>query len=159
MNSLSSNWRPSSWLSVRATGGFDFSSALLDALQRRNEGPVGVNRNGQRISSRTNVALYTVDVGATGTLMLRSSVTARTSVGLQYNRRQLGATTATGTNLAIGSETLAGAAVVSGTEQNLQSVVAGAYLGKGLRFHDRPFLSGALPCDSGHSFVVNFHTM
>src|SRR5260221_524428 len=158
MNSLSSNWRPSSWLSVRATGGFDFSSALLDALQRRNEGPLGVNRNGQRISSRTNVALYTVDVGATGTLMLRSSVTARTSVGLQYNRRQLGATTATGTNLAIGSETLAGAAVVSGTEQTVQSVVAGAYVEQGLRFDDRLFLSGALRADGGSAFGRNFKT-
>src|SRR5260221_883513 len=119
MNSLSSNWRPSSWLSVRATGGFDFSSALLDALQRRNEGPLGVNRNGQRISSRTNVALYTVDVGATGTLMLRSSVTARTSGGLQYNRPQLGATTGTRTHPAIGSENLGRAAVVFRPGPNL----------------------------------------
>src|SRR5260221_2044885 len=140
MNSLSSNWRPSSWLSVRATGGFDFSSALLDALQRRNEGPLGVNRNGQRISSRTNVALYTVDVGATGTLMLRSSVTARTSVGLQYNRRQLGATTATGTNLAIGSETLAGAAVGLGREPNPPSAGSRAFVGPGVPVCDHPLL-------------------
>src|SRR5260221_7553389 len=145
MNSLSSNWRPSSWLSVRATGGFDFSSALLDALQRRNEGPLGVNRNGQRISSRTNVALYTVDVGATGTLMLRSSVTARTSVGLQYNPRQLGATTATGANLAIGSETLAGAAVGFGPGQTRPTRLARGPLGQGGPFLCRPLLSGCLP--------------
>lgn len=158
MNSLTGTWRPSSWLSTRATGGFDFSSTQLDALQKRNEGPPGAGRNGRRINSRTNVGQYTVDVGASGTFNPRSDLVSRTSVGLQYNRRQLGVTTATGSNLAVGSETLTGAAVVSGTEKTVESVVAGAYVEQSLRFADRLFLTAALRADGGSAFGRNFRT-
>ncbi|HEX9483085.1 MAG TPA: TonB-dependent receptor plug domain-containing protein, partial [Gemmatimonadaceae bacterium] len=158
MNSLTGTWRPSSWLSTRATGGFDFSSTQLDALQRRNEGPPGGGRNGQRINSRTNIGQYTADIGASGTFNPRSNLISRTSIGVQYNRRQLAVTTATGSNLAIGSETLTGAAVVSGTEQTLESVVAGAFAEQSLRFADRLFLTVAVRADGGSAFGRNFRT-
>jgi TonB-dependent SusC/RagA subfamily outer membrane receptor len=142
--SLTANWRPKQWITARATVGGDFSGASLDALQRRDEGPFGANRLGRRLDSQTAVRLYTGDMGALATYGIRSDITAKTAVGLQYNRQFQHVTTVTGTNLPPGSESVAGAAVVTGSEQTLETVVAGAYAEQSVGLKDRLFLTAAL---------------
>jgi TonB-linked SusC/RagA family outer membrane protein len=158
MMSLSSNWQLRPWLSTRATVGGDFSDVFLDALQRRGEGPLGTNRNGRRQNSRTDARLYTSDLGASAAFDLSSVLTSRTSVGVQYNRQRQQVTTATGTNLPPGSETVTGAAVVSGAEQTVESIVAGSYVEQMFGYRDRLFVTGALRADGGSSFGRDFHT-
>ena len=158
ISSLVASTQPLGWLSARATVGFDFSSALLDALQRRDEGPLGLARNGQRINSRQDVSQYTADAGASASFAPWQRVTTRTSVGLQYNRLIRGSTTASGTNLAPGSETLAGAAVLTSSEQTIESVVAGSYVEQNVGVAERLFVTAALRADGGSSFGRNFHT-
>jgi hypothetical protein len=146
------------WLSTRATTGLDFSSAYQDGLQRRNEGPLGANRLGRRLNGRTSVSQYTADLGTSASFAPRARLTSRTSVGVQYNRRLQRVVTASGTNLAPGSETVAGAAVVTGTELTAESVVTGAYGEQTVGFDDRLFLTGALRADGGSAFGRDFRT-
>jgi TonB-dependent SusC/RagA subfamily outer membrane receptor len=155
--SLSGNWRPRSWLSTRATLGSDVSGAFLDGLQRRDEGPTS-SRTGRRINSNTSTKLYTADLGASATVTPAANISSRTSVGAQFNRQQMRVTTATGSNLPPGSQTVTGAAVISGAEQTIESVVAGSYVEETIGIHDRLFLTGALRVDGGSNFGKDFHT-
>jgi TonB-linked SusC/RagA family outer membrane protein len=158
MGSLRGSWRPLSWLSANATLGTDFSATFLDALQRRNEGPFGSGRNGRRQNIQTDVKLYTGDIGASANFALSPRVTSRTSIGVQYNQRQLNASTAIGTNLPPGSETVAGAAIQTVAEQNITSAVAGGYAEQMIGLDERIFLTGALRADGAASFGRDFKT-
>jgi TonB-dependent SusC/RagA subfamily outer membrane receptor len=151
-------WRPLSWLSARATTGLDFSSTFLDDLQRRNEGPLGAGRLGRRLNRRTNVSQYTVDAGASALFAPRPLVSSRTSLGVQYNRRLFQVTGASGTNLTPGSETVTGAAVITGEEQTVGTVVAGSYAEQTFGFSERLFLTAALRADGGSAFGRDFRT-
>jgi TonB-dependent SusC/RagA subfamily outer membrane receptor len=156
--SATGTWRPIGWLSTRATTGLDFSSSLLDDLQRRNEGPLGLNRDGRRLNRQTIVSQYSADVGASALFTPRVRLTSRTSVGAQFNRRLMQVTGTTGTNLAPGSETVAGAAIITGEEQNVAAVVAGTYLEQTFGVAERLFLTGALRADGGSAFGRQFRT-
>jgi len=158
ISSVNANWRPLPWLSTRATTGLDFSSTFLDGLQRRGEGPLGAGRNGRRLNTRSNVSQYTADVGASALLAPQARLTSRTSVGIQYNRRLQEVTTASGINLPPGSQTVTGAAVVTGAEQTVESVVAGAYAEQTMGLDERLFLTGALRADGGSAFGRDFRT-
>jgi TonB-dependent SusC/RagA subfamily outer membrane receptor len=158
ITSASGTWRPGGWLSTRATTGLDFSSSFLDDLQRRNEGPLGLNRDGRRLNRRTVVSQYSADVGASALFRPRARLTSRTSVGAQLNRRLLQVTGTTGTNLAPGSETVTGAAIITGEEQNIAAVVAGSYVEQMVGVAERLFLTGALRADGGSAFGRQFHT-
>ncbi|HEY2066974.1 MAG TPA: SusC/RagA family TonB-linked outer membrane protein [Gemmatimonadaceae bacterium] len=156
--SLNSNWRPRDWLSTRATVGTDFSSNFFDALQRRNEGPLGTNRNGRRLNSRADIMLYSADLGGSALYAPYEGSSLRTSVGAQLNRRKLAGTTASATTLPPGSETVTGAATLSSAEQNVESVVAGAYVEETLNWRDRLFITGAMRADGGSAFGQDFRT-
>ncbi|HEX6048605.1 MAG TPA: SusC/RagA family TonB-linked outer membrane protein [Gemmatimonadaceae bacterium] len=158
LTSGNANWRPLSWLALRATTGLDFSSTLLDDLQRRDEGPLGTNRLGRRLQRRTNVSQYSVDAGATASGNPFPRLSNRSSLGLQYNQRRQQVTGVSGTNLPPGSETVTGAALITGEEQSLQTVVAGAYAEQTFGLDDRLFVAGALRADGGSAFGRDFRT-
>jgi TonB-linked SusC/RagA family outer membrane protein len=156
---ITGNWNPASWLTTRGTVGIDFSSSFSDNLQRRGEGGTPASPSlGRRLEVRTQTTLYTVDLGSSASFDLSSGITSRTSVGAQYNRRDLGAVAASGTNLPPGSSTLAGAATLTNSESTVQSVVAGAYGEQMFGFNDRLFLTAALRADGASSFGENFKT-
>lgn len=158
LTSVSANWRPLSWLSTRTTTGLDFSSAFLDDLQRRNEGPLGSGRLGRRLGRRSDVSQISADLGASALFTLRPQLTSRTSVGAQYNRRLLQVTGSSGTNLAPGAETVTGAAVITGEEQTVETVVAGSYAEQTFGLAERLFLTAALRADGGSAFGRDFQT-
>jgi TonB-dependent SusC/RagA subfamily outer membrane receptor len=152
---LGGQWRPASWLSTRATQGIDVSSDFLDALQRANEGPAA-GRAGRRQNTESGLRHYSTDLGATASLTPRDQWTSRTSVGVQYNRKKDRLTSVSATTLPPGSETVTGAGVFTGSERNIESVVAGAYVEQQLGWQDRLFLTGALRTDGGSSFGRDF---
>jgi TonB-linked SusC/RagA family outer membrane protein len=156
--SMSGSWRPVTNISARVTTGADISSVALDALQRRGEGPIGTGRDGRRTTSRTGIALYSVDAGASATVSLTPTVGSRTSVGAQFNRRTSQSATLNGARLTPGSETISGAATLTGSEQSSESVVAGAYVEQMLSYRERLFLTGAVRADGGSAFGSRFRT-
>ncbi|MGH7467824.1 MAG: SusC/RagA family TonB-linked outer membrane protein [Longimicrobiales bacterium] len=156
---LTGNWSPRSWLTTRATVGLDFSSMFSDNLQRRGEGGTPANPSlGRRAEIRSATTLYTVDLGSSASFNLTPSITSRSSIGAQYNRRNAGSVLAQGTNLPPGSSTLAGAATLSNAEQTVESVIAGAYGEQMFGLSERIFVTGALRADGASSFGKNFRT-
>ncbi|MGH7718504.1 MAG: TonB-dependent receptor domain-containing protein, partial [Gemmatimonadaceae bacterium] len=155
--SLNTNWRPLSWLTTRGTVGLDFGSNFFDALQRVNEGPLG-GRIGSRVNRRSETMFYTADLGASAFVTPRAWLSSRTSIGVQYNNRQLGSVTGTGITLLPGQETLSAAATRTATETNTESIVAGAYVEQTFGFNDRLYLTGAVRADGGSQFGRDFET-
>src|SRR5256886_15211379 len=78
------NWRPTSWLAVRATGGIDFTHRLDTDLCRRNEcASFGPTKRGFKTDNRTNFFSYTGEADASATLQLSPVLSSRASVGAQ----------------------------------------------------------------------------
>jgi TonB-linked SusC/RagA family outer membrane protein len=157
----SGNWdyAPRSWLALKGTVGSDVSSAGVEALQRRDEGPLYFGRTGQRYNGRIQTSLTTVNAGATARSTLSERWAARTSTGVQYNRRVELTSYVSAIGLAPGSETAAGAGSLSGGEKTLETIVAGAYGEQEFILNDHLFLTGALRFDGGSAFGQNFRTV
>jgi TonB-linked SusC/RagA family outer membrane protein len=157
--SVSSNWRPWTWLAVRGTTGVDYSTDFFDYLIKPGEDPAipdfGV---GSRSNEKTNIALYTADLGATGTFGLSEAVRSKTSVGVQYNRRQFETSAASATNLVPGSATVAGGSTQTASESSIEGIVAGAYAEQAFSIHDRLYLTGGIRFDGGSAFGADFRT-
>src|SRR5262249_28506017 len=120
------SWRPFGWLSARAAGGIDFSSAYYSALIRPGEDaatPLGFRGN-----TKTNVTLYSVDLGATALFGLTPALTSTTSIGAQYNRRQLLLNSAEAIGLSPGGQGVAAGAIQMDSEGTTETVVAGTYV-------------------------------
>jgi TonB-linked SusC/RagA family outer membrane protein len=158
VGSVAGNWRITNWMDAHGTLGTDYSDALMDALQRNGEGPLGVNRAGRRQNTNTSIALYTGDARATAFSSFGSNATSKSSIGLQFNRRVQHVTTARATGLPPGSETVTGATTVTSAESNIEAIVAGAYAEQTLGLRDRLFLTGAIRADGGSTFGKNFRT-
>jgi TonB-linked SusC/RagA family outer membrane protein len=151
------NYQPLDWLSTRATIGTDVSNDFFFELQRRDEGPPRY-RTGRRLNEKTNIALQTIDLGITAVRQLSSQLSSRSSVGGQYNRRAQKASQIVGTTLPPGGETVSGAAVLTGNETNLETVVAGSYLEQSVGYLERVFVTAALRADGASAFGKNFQT-
>jgi hypothetical protein len=148
-------WHRFAWWNARATIGIDQSSQRYSALTRFGEGSTPT---GRRVDQQTGLRLYTVDLGTTATLSPASAWTARTSVGLQYTRRELHNTNATASPLGPGSITLAGATASTVAELTDQQVVAGSYVEQTVSYKQRAFLIGALRGDGSSTFGNGFKT-
>lgn len=160
ISSISANLRPNNWLSARSTLGFDFSNNIIDNLQRNGEGPLGTNRAGIRSQADNAVAQYSFDIGATATTQVPgiANLSSRTSIGAQYNRRALTATTVTGIGLPPGSEVITGAATFTASESHGLNVVLGSFLEQQFGWHDRLFVTAAVRADGASTFGKDLHT-
>ncbi len=154
--SANATWHPATWLQGRMTTGIDYSSDYLDVLGRPHEYYAGYP--GQRSNGRVNIALYSVDLGATASTSLGSAFTSKTSVGAQYNHRAELDNVATAANLAPGVVSVAGGAVQTAIEANVETIVSGGYVEQEFGFRDRFFVTGAVRADGGSAFGAAFKT-
>jgi TonB-dependent SusC/RagA subfamily outer membrane receptor len=149
-----STWRPTGWLSARATGGIDFSSDFYDELWPADE---TLLFSSERTNARTNTTLYTADVGVTASVPFAGLFSSSASVGGQYNRTLLGRTVAEAQNLLPGFTTVSGGTTAA-AESNVETIVAGAYVEEVIGLKDQFFVTGALRADQGSSFGgINRH--
>ncbi len=155
--SATSNWRPASWLTTRATAGLDFSLDYLNQLTRAGEGLPGATQ-GSRNSSKTSNTLNSIDLGATASFDLAQSFTSRTSVGAQYNRSTLLVTGAGATSLLPGGVDVFSGSTQSAAEETVETVVAGAYVEQTFALNERLFVTGAVRADGSGSFGSDFQT-
>ena len=150
-SSLTGTYRPTNWLSTRATLGLDYSNDQVDNLQLTGQGPVA-GRIGSRTLGNNDIRQYSFDAGATATQQVNEALSSRTSVGLQYNRRGQLYAAQSGTGLPPGSQTIAGAAAVTVTELHNDAVVVGSYLEEQLGWRERFFVSAAVRVDGASTF-------
>ncbi len=156
---LNANWIAWPWLTLRGTVGIDHTGQFSDNLYERGHFTSNATSAlGSRNHIRSTTDLYTVDLGGTSEFDVNPSLSSRTSIGVQYNRRHFGASSVTGSDLPPGARTMNGAANVSGSEQTIQSVVAGSYVEQTFDYDGRLFLTGALRADGASSFGRDFQT-
>jgi TonB-linked SusC/RagA family outer membrane protein len=155
ISGLAANYFPTNWLSTRATVGLDYSHDVVDNLQIAGQGAPGTI--GSRRFGSNDVAQYTIDAGATATKTLMS-LTSKTSVGVQYNRRSQQSGLESGSGLPPGSETITGAATVTTSELHADAIVAGAYVEQEIGWRDRLFVTGAVRADGASTFGQDLHS-
>jgi len=150
---LAAEWRPTSKLNLRASGGLDLTSRWDNQFFPTGKAPAFLNFDkGARFSNRFETFNYTVDLGGTFQTALAEGIDSRTSVGFQYLQNLTQGTLATGLQLVSGSSSIAGAAVTQSNEQTLEQRTAGVFVEEQLDFGGRLFLTAAVRADKGSAF-------
>lgn len=156
---LTANWRPAQWLALRTTLGVDVSNVTFSYLARRGESRLAsalAGADGARVRHKTDTDNYTADISAVISRLIGPALSSRTAIGVQYNRRKAVSAGTEAAGLAPGSQSVAGAELVTGLESTTESAVAGAYIEETVGFRDRLFVTGALRFDGASSFGQDF---
>jgi hypothetical protein len=154
LNSATANWRPTSFLTTRATVGVDWMQFNNEANVANGQGcaACGIERQGVRTIDKWNNHRWTLDLSSSANFSLTSDISSKTAVGVQWNRDRLAGTLSTANILPPGGSTIdAGAQKVSG-EQTVETVVFGMYIEETLGWKDKVFLTGALRRDQNSAF-------
>ncbi len=151
------NWRPTSWLAIRATGGLDYTHRLDTDLCRRNECVnFGTTKRGFKTDNRSNFFSYTGDATATATFQPSPALSSRTSVGAQYLKDVFDRNGASGQDLPPGATTVGAGAIQRVSEVTDITKTLGGYLEQLFGYKDRLFVTGALRVDDNSAFGANF---
>ena len=155
--SLSSNWRPLTWLSGAGSAGLDvvnrFDHDLLPAGKINSFGLEGGFRQSERYQDFT----YTANLSFTGSFDIKPTIRSSTTVGGQYVREVLRSTEAFGQNLLPGVGSLEGVtSLFAVDEDNTENVTVGTYIQEQVSWRDRLFATVALRGDDNSAFGQDF---
>ncbi len=156
---LTTNWRPSSWLTTRATFGYDVTNR-----QDTQFWPTGqVNAlfypdqaTGELNVTRGQTSQLSVDLGSSATYKVSSSWGGKTSVGGQFFRNLATNSFARGRGLARGAESIFGSATSEASDEYVESRSLGGFVEQQMSLRDRLFLTAGLRIDKNSSFGKNF---
>jgi TonB-linked SusC/RagA family outer membrane protein len=152
------NWRPLSWLTTRATIGYDVVNRTDVQFWPTGEvADFGENRAGVRIDNRFDISQTSVDLGASARFQLSPAVGSRTSVGGQFFRDLARGNFATGRGLPPGSGSIAGASSTEARDTLVESRSIGSYVEEEVNLKQRLFLTGAVRFDDNSAFGKNFN--
>ena len=154
---VNARYYPFAWLNTRANLGFDYTLLNVKNLTRFDQGPFGeTSRQGSISDSRTENSQYTLDVGSTGSFNPRSSVSSKSSVGLQYYRTYNDQSGSSGLNYTPGATQVSSGATQSATSGTDLTITLGTYGEQVFSFRDRLFLTGRVRYDGNSSFGKSF---
>jgi TonB-linked SusC/RagA family outer membrane protein len=151
------NWRPLSWLTGRATIGYDVVNRT--DVQFFPTGQVAdylSNRAGLRIQNRFDISQLSIDLGTSARFRLSDAVGSRTSVGGQFFRDLAAGNFATGRGLPPGSGSISGASSTEASDTLVESRSIGSYVEEEINLKERLYLTGALRFDDNSAFGKNF---
>jgi hypothetical protein len=152
--------RPTSWLSLNATGGLDLTSGHQYSTLQPN-GPLGnlaaSYMAGFRQSERYTNYLYSGTVSGSGTFEVTPQLLSNTTVGASYNKDNTESTYCYGSGLVPGTASC-------GTVSNLFSLdedffeirTVGAYVQQEFAWRDVVFIAGGLRGDDNSAFGTDF---
>jgi TonB-linked SusC/RagA family outer membrane protein len=154
---VNARYYPFPWLNTRANLGFDYTLLNTKNLTRFDQGPFGeTSRQGSISDSRSENSQYTLDVGATGNFNPRSSISSKSSVGLQYYRTYSDQSGSSGLNYTPGATQVSAGATQSATSGTDLTITLGTYGEQVFSFRDRLFLTGRVRYDGNSSFGKSF---
>jgi len=160
IGSGTANWRPTSWLAVRLTGGLDFTSRRDTDLCQRNECvDFAEIKKGFKFDNRSDLFNYTADASATATFQLSSVLSSRTSVGAQYLKDVLDRNGASGEDLSPGSTTISAGVIPNSRDTTDITKTVGAYVEQQFGYKDRLYVTGGLRVDDNSAFGRNFQAV
>lgn len=158
-NSLSANWGPLTWLTVRSTVGMDYASFDDEQSVRNGQGCVACTslsatseRLGKRFIARASSSKLSADANASGNLKLSSRIGSRTTVGAQYNFDHLFFVRSEGAVLPPGILSINAGAFKFVAESLLETKTLGLYVEQQFSLDDRLFLTGAVRRDANSAF-------
>ena len=147
------NYRPTSWLSARATAGLDFISRVDTELCRRDECPfIGTSRTGFKQHNRTTFFVYTGDAAATASYRVTDNVRAKSIAGVQYSKDNNTRNIAGSENLGPGSTTVTAGSILNAAEATTTTVTLGFYASQQFAFKDRLYLTAEVRSDRNSAF-------
>lgn len=154
------NFRPTSWLSTRATVGNDWTNRNDENLLLRGEGPplTATTRLGSRGLGRVNINNFTVDFGSTAQYNALG-FSNKTTVGAQYIAFKLTSSSTGSEQLAPGSQSVGSGTQLSVGEGTTVQKTFGAFIEQALAWRDRLFLTAAVRSDQNSAFGSNFQSI
>ena len=160
INSVTTQFNPTDWLSTHAAVGSDFTVRNDLFLSKVGEGPnTGTVRTGNITSSSFSINQQTVDLGATAKAQLLPWLQTSTSVGMQYIRNAVGSTTGTGIGLPPGGVTVSAAATRSSTQTFSEKRTLGYYAEELFTVNDKLFITAGMRRDAASAFGQNFNAV
>ncbi len=150
--------RPIDWLEAHATLGLDRSAQSAEQYAAVGEGTNGGwgqlrGRSGGYRKALTDLARYSVDVGASARFALRSDLTSRTSAGGQWFKDDQYEVQFSGYGLAPGTKTIPSAGTKSiDAEGILQRASYGVFLDQQFVWRDLLYVSGGVRYDAANVF-------
>jgi TonB-linked SusC/RagA family outer membrane protein len=162
IGSLTTNFRPTSWLAGRATAGVDFTTRNDRALCLRDQCGLGLTLNqfnlgiGYSQNNRSEIWQTTGDVAGTATFRPTNTIELKTTAGAQFVGRIFERNGAYGENLPPGG-TLASQGALPLVEQlQSESRTLGVYVEQQVSWRDKLFVTGGLRRDRVSSFGKDF---
>jgi TonB-linked SusC/RagA family outer membrane protein len=155
---LTGNWRPTGWLTTRATLGYDVTNR--QDVQFFPTGQVAdylENRAGLKYDNRFQISQTSVDLAASARFKLTPTLGSKTSVGAQFYRDLASGVFATGRGLPAGSGTITGAGSTEARDTTVESRSIGTYVEQEFAIKERLFVTGALRFDDNSAFGQNFN--
>jgi TonB-linked SusC/RagA family outer membrane protein len=154
------NYRPTSWLSTRATVGNDWTGRNDENILLRGEGPplTAITRLGSRGLNRVYINNVTVDAGATATYDFLGFQN-KTTVGAQYIGYQFTSASTGSNQLAPGSQNVASGTQLSVAEGTTRQKTFGTFIEQAVAWRDRLFLTAAVRSDQNSAFGTNFQSI
>jgi TonB-linked SusC/RagA family outer membrane protein len=157
INSISTQYNPTSWLTTRATAGVDYTARTDNYLNKLNEGPKdGTIRLGNVSNYRAEINQQTVDLGATANFQPRTWLGSKTSVGMQYIRNYVTQTGGSGIGLPPGATTITAAATRNASQSTSEKRTLGYYAEELISVNDKIFFTGGLRRDAASAFGSQF---
>ena len=152
-------WRPFAWMQNDGTVGVDYNNRNGIYLCRFGECPAsGTLRLGATSSSTTNNRNFSAKVTSTSTWQATPSIALKTTFGSDYTNVENDGTSANGSQLPPGAQTV-GAAAVQTASNTLWTATKtwGYYAQEQAALRDRLFLTAAVRADQNSAFGTNFH--
>jgi TonB-linked SusC/RagA family outer membrane protein len=152
------NWRPTKWLTSRATIGYDVVNRTdVQFFPTGQVAELADNRAGLRTDNRFDISQTSVDLGSSAQFQLSPAVGSRTSAGFQWFRDLARGNFATGRGLPAGSGTISGAATTEASDTLVEARSVGSFIEQEVNLKQRLYLTGALRFDDNSAFGQNFN--
>jgi len=158
LGSANASWRPVNWLQNDATIGVDLASRVDATLCRFAECPdQGTIRLGSVADSHNDNRNFSAKLTSTAAWQATGWANLKTTAGADYTNLENDGTSANGTQLPPGGQTVGSAAVTTGSNTlPTASKTLGLYLQEQAGFRDRMFLTIAVRSDQNSAFGTNF---
>jgi outer membrane receptor protein involved in Fe transport len=157
IGSGTANWRPTSWLAVRAIGGIDFTSRVdTDQCQRDQCVNFATIKTGFKQDNRTSFFQYTAELHAQASFTVSPTLTSKTTAGVQYFKNNNNTNIAYGENLPPTATTVTAGAILQAAESTAVSKTLGAFVEQEFGYKERLYVTVGLRADDNSAFGASF---
>jgi len=154
---LNVNFRPTSFLTMFGTAGYDLTNQGDNQLTPPGVIPLDQNRlDGNANANRAQLFSYTATFATKGTFRVSPEITSNTTVGVQYYKNVFQQVQAAGRKVVAGTSGLGGVVVPSVGDTTAPFVTLGGYVEELVGVRDRLYLTGAVRADKNSAFGTNF---